>query len=249
MAQGLLVVEGEVLGGGNDVLGLGAANRFPRQGPGQQRVLAEVFEVAPVARIAGQVGAAGQHHVQPLAVRLAADHRARLERQLGIEGGGHGLAGGQRNAAVVGPDVGRVGDPQAGVAFLQRRHAEPRDAGDVAGRAHRAGRHGAEERQRHGPVQEAVALLVGHLLFDHPGPLIRIQLRVHPGPGRLGRRGERQSPQPRPDRRTLGPHRCSPVARREFKASVITLSTAGPQKEMQAALVTSNTDSWWKRRL
>ncbi len=94
LAAGLLVVQGEMLGGGDDMGALDAADRGARQGSGQQRVFAEVFEIAAVARFAGQVRAAGQHDVEALLPRLFADHRAARLDDRGVEGGGQGQARG-----------------------------------------------------------------------------------------------------------------------------------------------------------
>ena len=43
-------------------------------GAGQQRVFAAIFEIAAVARLAHQVDAARQHHVEARGARFGADH-------------------------------------------------------------------------------------------------------------------------------------------------------------------------------
>ncbi len=86
LAAGLLVVQHKVLGGGDHVLALDAADGGGVQRSGQQRVLAEVFEVAAVPGVPGQVGSAGEQDVEALLTRLLADHGAAPERQVGAEG-------------------------------------------------------------------------------------------------------------------------------------------------------------------
>ena len=52
-AAGFLGVEGEVLDGRDDVAALDAGHLGPDDLAGQQRILAGIFEVAAVARLAG----------------------------------------------------------------------------------------------------------------------------------------------------------------------------------------------------
>ncbi len=189
MTQRLLVVQGEVLEGGDHVPGLHAPDRLAGQGPGQQRVFAEVFEIPAVARIARQVGAWAEQDIEALAPGLAADHPAGLIGEVRIEARRQGQAGRQGRAPVLGPHVRGIGDPETGVALLQRRHAKAGRAGDIASRPERSGRHGPEEGHGHGPVQHPLLLLGGHLLLHKPRPLVGVELRIHPGRRWLGPRG------------------------------------------------------------
>ena len=107
----------------------------PPSSRAEQRVLGQVLEVAPVARIAGQVDPAGQQHVEPAHARLASDHRPGDAGQIGIEARPERQACGQRGRGIAGTKAG-VGHPQAGVAHDQRRDAQPGHARRVA-RAHR----------------------------------------------------------------------------------------------------------------
>src|SRR5262245_47493150 len=52
---------------------------------GKQWVLREVLEVAPVARIAGEVHAAAEHYVEAEGMRLARQDSASFTRERGIE--------------------------------------------------------------------------------------------------------------------------------------------------------------------
>ncbi len=92
LAAGLLVVQRIVLGGGDDVVRLDAADRGGVELTAQQRILAQIFEVAAVARIAGKVGAAGEEHVEALLPGLLADYGAAFEGEIRAEGGGQGQA-------------------------------------------------------------------------------------------------------------------------------------------------------------
>ncbi len=129
----LLVVQGKVLDGGHHVLAFDAADRFADHGAGQQRVFAGVFEVAAVARLAHQVGAAGQQHVEALGMRFAADHGAAAEGGFRIPGGGGDGAGRQRRGVVAGPHALGAGYAQARIAFLDGGNAQAFDRRNVTG--------------------------------------------------------------------------------------------------------------------
>ena len=73
-AQRLLVVGGEVLDGGDDVLALEAADLRDRELAGQERVLAEGLKRAAPQRDPQDVDRRGERHVAALAPELAA-HR------------------------------------------------------------------------------------------------------------------------------------------------------------------------------
>ena len=64
VAIGLLGIRHEVLDGRNDTLGLDPANLRRHQAARQDRILAEVLEVASVPGVPFHVGAAGKQHVE-----------------------------------------------------------------------------------------------------------------------------------------------------------------------------------------
>ena len=64
VAIGLLGVGHEVLDGRNDALRLDSAHLRRHHAAGQDRILAEVLEVAPVPGVPFDVGAAGEQHVE-----------------------------------------------------------------------------------------------------------------------------------------------------------------------------------------
>jgi hypothetical protein len=193
---GLLVVDGEVLGGRGDVVRLDALDGVSGQGPGQQRVLAQVFEVAPVARVAQQVRPAGQQHVEALLAGLLADHRPGGEGGLRVPGRRQRHAGGQRDGVVV--LTPGAGDAKARVALGEVWDGEARHAGDIARRHLHARRALAHER-RELAVQQG-DLVVETELFQHQvRALVRAELGVHPGLGPRRLRGA--------DRQARGGHR------------------------------------------
>ena len=151
----------------------------------QQRVLGEVLEVAAVARVAREVDAAGEHHVEAAAARLAADHRARRARQRRVEARAQRDARRQRGRGVARP-VARVGDPEAGVAHEQRRDPEPRARPGRSPRSSarpsgmRSSRSGMNVVGAHDADEQREALLVGHLRLG----LARPRIGVGSGHGR-----------------------------------------------------------------
>ncbi len=172
---------------------LGSAHSFARQGPGQQGVLAEVFEVPAAPGLTGQIGAAGQKHVEARAPGLMAHHPAALEGDVGIESGRQGETRWHGRAALPLADLHGIGQAEAGVALLQGGDAETRNARDIAGRTQGLGRQGPEERQGHGAVQQADPFVHGELLVEQSRPLIGIELRI--GPGACGLGGGRRGPE------------------------------------------------------
>jgi hypothetical protein len=89
-----------------------------RHDAGEPRILAGVFEGSAVARLARQVAAAGQKHVEALRVRLGPDHRPAGIGQPGIPGRRHGQHRRQRRGAIAGAHLAAVGDAEARVGFL-----------------------------------------------------------------------------------------------------------------------------------
>ena len=176
VAVGLVAVQREVLDRRDHALALDPGDRLAGEHAAEQRVLGQVLEVAPVARVAREVDAAGQHHVEAAAARLAADHRARGARQGRVEARAQGDARRQGGRGVARP-VARVGDAEARVAHEQRRHPEALDARDVA-RAHGDVRGdalvvvGEERTGAHDAHEEREALLVGHLRLGLAGSFV-----------------------------------------------------------------------------
>ncbi len=128
--QRLLVVHRIMLDRRDDAVRLNAVDQRAGHGAREQRVLADIFEIAAVARFARQVDAARQHGVMAGGASLGADHPAARSRNFGVEARGRcerGRQGGARNEAVAHPHrrigLGLVGD------------AETRDPGDEPGRA------------------------------------------------------------------------------------------------------------------
>ena len=175
---GLLVVEGEVLGGGGDVVRLDAPDGLSGQGSGQQRVFPQVFEVAAIARVAQQVGAAGQQDVEALLSGLLADQGPRGEGGFRIPGGGERQAGGQGCGVVLlAPGLGHA---KARVALGQGRDTQARQTRDVAGGVDDAGgflgKEGGEVAMQQGDL-----LVQAHLRDDQFGAPVGVEPGVHPG--------------------------------------------------------------------
>ncbi len=58
----------------DDVIGLHTADLTSDQFARQQRIFAQIFEIAASARVAHQIDAAHQHHVETLGPRLCTNH-------------------------------------------------------------------------------------------------------------------------------------------------------------------------------
>ena len=85
MAVGLVAVEREVLERRDDALALDAIDGLGAEDRGVVRIFGLILEVSAVAHVAGEIDAAGQHHVEALEPRLAGDGRAPVAGELGIE--------------------------------------------------------------------------------------------------------------------------------------------------------------------
>ena len=125
----LRVVDDEVLGHGDHVVGLDGLGHRDAHHPGQVGVLGEVLEVATGDRGPVQAHAGTLQHVLTERRRLRADDVAVGARQLRVEAGGqadgHRQGGGRRAGRTVAhPDTDRpVGDPEPRDAELvDRRH-------------------------------------------------------------------------------------------------------------------------------
>ena len=143
-----------------------------------QRVFAEIFKGSAIAGIAHQIHAAGEHDVETLGARLAADHPAAGTHQLKVPGRTHRERGRQRCGTVV-PAAQHPGHAQAGIGFLERRHIEPWNTGYKSGTNHGAGRdrRGIGEGQCHDAKGEYRAFLGAHLRHHGGGTSVGVGCR------------------------------------------------------------------------
>ena len=135
---GLLGVQRIMLDRGHHMLVLDGADGLARQRARQQRVLAQIFEIAAVARLARQVHAAGQQHVQPAGARILGDGGAAGIGDLHIPGGGQRQAGGQGGGVLRARLPLIQATPRLASDSASCRNAQPRDAGRIAGGEGRA---------------------------------------------------------------------------------------------------------------
>ena len=130
-AQGLLAVDGEVLGAGGDAVGLDAPDIGRRQLAGQVGVLRVVLEVPPALGGAFQVQPRPQQHADSQGTGLLPDQPAHGLHQLRVpgagQGGGDGPAGGGqagvepqvvRRPGLLAHAAGSVGEEDGGDAQL-----------------------------------------------------------------------------------------------------------------------------------
>ena len=170
-----LVVGDEVLGHGDDAVTLDRADLRHAHRAGEERILAEIFEVAAALRHPGEIHAGSLDDVQGEDERLDADDVAKLLGNRGVEGrgdrhrrrqrGGRGL----RPAVVLTDADGTVGD-------AQRRDPQPSDPGHVA-------RAGALRKLGHTPgsADKLLELLGGsHGLEQTRRPLRGRSVFLHP---------------------------------------------------------------------
>ena len=144
---GFLRVERVVLDRRDDAARLHAADGVSAQRAGQQRIFAQVFEIAAVARLAHQVHAAGKQDVEALALGFPAHRCAGALDQLRVPGRGHRRARRKCGGAILGPHhAAQVGDAQAGIALGEVRNAQPWDSRNVAG-AERQSRRALRRRE------------------------------------------------------------------------------------------------------
>ena len=201
VALGLLIIEGKVLHGGDHVLALGPADGLCVQHAGQQGVLPQIFEVATVPWLPRQVHAAPQKHAEALGPGLRPDHGAIGMGDLGVEAGRRGEARRQDRGPLALAQVGRVGDPEAGIGLVPLGKAQPGDRREVAGAdQHVPGQlDAASEGDGHRAVQPAHPLRIGHGRIGETRPLLRRPVGVHPRlvrrHGPLGGRGGQQNGQ------------------------------------------------------
>ncbi len=182
---GFLRIEREMLDRGNDVVRLDAADVFAAEHARQQRIFAQVFEIAPAPWIACQVYPACQQHVERLGARFGADHRAAVKGERRIEAGSGGHAGGQRGGGVALALFDLVGDAQAGVAGAHFGDAEARDRGGVPGRGEDVGRRaGGADHARGKQCVQQCELFVGRHRCDQRGRAV-FGAAGGVGPGRV----------------------------------------------------------------
>lgn len=118
-----------MLDGRDDALRLDAGDRVAGHYAGEQRVLADVFEIAPAARFANQVGSACKLHIEALGLRFAPDQCAAVVSELAAEGGAQHQRAGQTGRMVARAYAADIADPETGIGLLHGRNAQPRNAG------------------------------------------------------------------------------------------------------------------------
>src|SRR6185312_14426108 len=111
---------------------LDAANILADHDAGQKRVFSGIFISSAVMRIAHEVDAAGQEHVEALAARLIAGHGAGIEGERGVPARGERQPRRQRRRLVAAARIPRIGDAETAVVDMQRGQAKPRDRRYVA---------------------------------------------------------------------------------------------------------------------
>ena len=125
-AAGLLIVEGVVLDVVHDVLREDAFFERAGQGSGEDGVFAGVLEVAAVAGLAGDVGAAADGHVEAEGAELAADDGAVEEGGVRVPAGGGAEGGGKKRGVTA--LIGGHADSNGGVGEINVRNAKAGDA-------------------------------------------------------------------------------------------------------------------------
>ena len=130
VASALLVVERVVLDVADHVGGLRALDEPGHQRAGEDRIFAEVFKGAAVARLAGEVHAAAERHVESLRAEFATDERAVFVGRFGVPACGCRDVGRERGgiAAVHAAGAHAVGR----VAHVDTGNAEARNADGIA---------------------------------------------------------------------------------------------------------------------
>ena len=102
-AARLLVVDGKVLdAGGNSVL-LHALHVRGHHCAGEERVLAHIFEIAPVKRGAADVHAGAQQYILLAVAGLLADSAAEEQRHFPVPGRCKAGKSGERSTGIIGP--------------------------------------------------------------------------------------------------------------------------------------------------
>jgi hypothetical protein len=148
---------------------------------GEDRIFAEIFKGASVARFAGEVNASAERHIETLRAQFAADERSVFVGGVEIPAGCRAQVRGQcgRVAAVLAAAAHAIG----GVGHLNGGDAQSRNGGDIPGAAVRLNDERAERAQSgHARAVEHGNLLVDRHLFDHHGgAVVGRKLGIHPG--------------------------------------------------------------------
>ena len=152
-----------MLDGRDNALRLDAGDRVAGHYAGEQRVLTDVFEIAPAARFANQVRAACKLHIEALGPGFAPDQRAAVVSELAVEGGAQQQRAGQAGRMVARAHAADIADPETGIGLLHGRNAQARDAGIECGRADGALRFEfVRKRNGHRARQPGELFLLGH---------------------------------------------------------------------------------------
>src|SRR5262249_49331306 len=93
-----------------------------------KRIFAVILEVPAIPHVARKIDPAGEHDVKTTNSRLAADRGAAFPRELWVEARSHDNGCRERRGSLVVRSITGIGDSHAGVARLQRRDTESRDA-------------------------------------------------------------------------------------------------------------------------
>ena len=130
VAAALLIVQRVMLDVADHVGRLRSLDQPGHQGSGQHRIFAKIFKCAAVARIARQVYAAAERHVESLRAQFASDQRAIFIGRIGVPACGCGHVGRQRSriASVHAAGAHAIGR----VAHVDAGNAEPRNADRIA---------------------------------------------------------------------------------------------------------------------
>ena len=162
-APRFLAVGDEMLDGRDDALRLNAGDRMAGQLAGEQRVFADVFEIAAAARFADQVRATCKLHVEALGLRLASDQCATVVCELAVERRAQQQRAGQTRGMVARAHAADIADPETGVGLLHGGDAQPRDARIERGRADGALRFElVRQRNGHRAGQPGELFVLGH---------------------------------------------------------------------------------------
>ena len=108
--------------------------------PGEQRVFGKIFENPAAARVANEIGGAAKQDVETPGPSLRPDRFALPRRSRYVPRRGEGQIRRHGGRFIAAANMSRIRHAKLGVGFLKRRHAEPRNSLDVAGRSYRAAR-------------------------------------------------------------------------------------------------------------
>ena len=129
-----LIVAGKVLGAGGYRSALQALYHRGGQLAGDQRVLGEIFKIAPAQRIAVDIHARRQQHIGALVYHLPPHGGVQVLYQRQVPAASQGGAAGQQGAG--GPQAnpgGAVSGDHRGYALLPQAFADPGHGARIAG--------------------------------------------------------------------------------------------------------------------